>query len=89
MHDSSRALPEAGLSIWLDELSRERGVILADSTRGTYKQPPHLLDGDTGWMPGTAYATIGEAPPALAEACHDVWRCGDVGARLVYARAEG
>jgi len=45
-----------------------------------------LLNGDVGWVPGNVYATIVENLPAMAEACHDVWRSGSVGERLVYER---
>ncbi len=45
-----------------------------------------LLNGDVGWVPGNVYGTIVEGLDAMAEACHDVWRCGSVGERLVYAR---
>lgn len=48
-----------------------------------------LINGDVGWVPGNVYATIVEGLPALAEACHDVWRSGSVGERLVYSRADG
>jgi Protein of unknown function (DUF3830) len=48
-----------------------------------------LLNGDVGWVPGNVYATITHGLDAMADACHDVWRSGGVGERLVYARHEG
>ncbi len=45
-----------------------------------------LLNGDVGWVPGNVYATVVEGLDAMAEACHDVWRSGSVGERLVYER---
>ena len=45
-----------------------------------------LLNGDVGWVPGNVYASIVENLDAMAEACHDVWRSGSVGERLVYER---
>ncbi|GAA3759609.1 DUF3830 family protein [Salinactinospora qingdaonensis] len=47
-----------------------------------------LLNGDVGWVPGNVYATIVEGLDRMAEACHDVWRSGSVGERLVYRRLE-
>ncbi|MFC4949716.1 DUF3830 family protein [Pseudonocardia sp. GCM10023141] len=48
-----------------------------------------LINGDVGWVPGNVFATIVENLPAMAEACHDVWRSGSVGERLTYARVDG
>ena len=48
-----------------------------------------LLNGDVGWVPGNVYATIVEGLDVMAEACHDVWRSGSVGERLVYSRLTG
>jgi hypothetical protein len=48
-----------------------------------------LLNGDVGWVPGNVYAHITQGLDAMADACHDVWRSGSVGERLVYARHEG
>jgi hypothetical protein len=45
-----------------------------------------LLNGDVGWVPGNVYASIVEGLDGMAEACHDVWRSGSVGERLVYER---
>src|SRR5579884_4261381 len=45
-----------------------------------------LINGDVGWVPGNVYATITEGLAEMAEACHDVWRSGSVGERLVYER---
>lgn len=45
-----------------------------------------LLNGDVGWVPGNVYASIVEGLDVMAEACHDVWRSGSVGERLVYSR---
>lgn len=45
-----------------------------------------LINGDVGWVPGNVFATIVEGLPAMAEACHDVWRSGSVGERLVFSR---
>lgn len=45
-----------------------------------------LLNGDVGWVPGNVYATIVEGLDQMAQACHDVWRSGSVGERLVYER---
>jgi len=45
-----------------------------------------LLNGDVGWVPGNVYATITEGLDVMAQACHDVWRSGSVGERLVYER---
>jgi hypothetical protein len=45
-----------------------------------------LLNGDVGWVPGNVYATIVEGLDEMAQACHDVWRSGSVGERLVYER---
>ncbi|SHK91783.1 Protein of unknown function [Pseudonocardia thermophila] len=47
-----------------------------------------LINGDVGWVPGNVFATIVEGLPAMAEACHDVWRSGSVGERLVYSRID-
>jgi hypothetical protein len=47
-----------------------------------------LINGDVGWVPGNVYATITEGLAGMAEACHDVWRSGRVGERLVYERLE-
>jgi hypothetical protein len=47
-----------------------------------------LINGDVGWVPGNVYATITEGLDAMAEACHDVWRSGSVGERLVYERLD-
>ncbi len=46
-----------------------------------------LINGDVGWVPGNVFASITEGLPEMAEACHDVWRAGSVGERLVYERA--
>lgn len=48
-----------------------------------------LLNGDVGWVPGNVYGTIVEGLHAMAEAGHDVWRCGSVGERLIYQRHTG
>jgi hypothetical protein len=45
-----------------------------------------LINGDVGWVPGNVYASITEGLDAMAEACHDVWRSGSAGERLVYER---
>ncbi|GAY13227.1 hypothetical protein TOK_2146 [Pseudonocardia sp. N23] len=45
-----------------------------------------LINGDVGWVPGNVYASIVEGLDVMAEACHDVWRSGSVGERLVYSR---
>jgi len=37
-------------------------------------------------VPGNVYATITEGLHEMAQACHDVWRSGSVGERLVYER---
>lgn len=47
-----------------------------------------LLNGDVGWVPGNVYGGIVEGLDRMAEACHDVWRSGSVGERLVYRRIE-
>jgi hypothetical protein len=47
-----------------------------------------LINGDVGWVPGNVYATIVEGLDGMAEACHDVWRSGSVGERLVYERLD-
>jgi uncharacterized protein DUF3830 len=47
-----------------------------------------LLNGDVGWVPGNVYASIVEGLGPMAEACHDVWRSGGVGERLLYRRFE-
>lgn len=47
-----------------------------------------LINGDVGWVPGNVYATIVDGLDAMAEACHDVWRSGSVGERLVYERLD-
>jgi hypothetical protein len=47
-----------------------------------------LLNGDVGWVPGNVYATIVEGLEGMADACHDVWRSGSVGERLIYRRHE-
>ena len=46
-----------------------------------------LINGDVGWVPGNVFGTITEGLATMAEACHDVWRSGSVGERLVYSRA--
>jgi hypothetical protein len=48
-----------------------------------------LLNGDVGWVPGNVYGTIVAGLAPMAEACHDVWRSGSVGERLVYQRHNG
>ncbi|MGH4023734.1 MAG: DUF3830 family protein [Pseudonocardiaceae bacterium] len=48
-----------------------------------------LLNGDVGWVPGNVYGTIVAGLEAMAEACHDVWRSGSVGERLIYQRHDG
>ena len=45
-----------------------------------------LLNGDVGWVPGNVYASIVDGLDQMAQACHDVWRSGSVGERLVYER---
>lgn len=45
-----------------------------------------LVNGDVGWVPGNVYATIVDGLDRMAQACHDVWRSGSVGERLVYER---
>jgi hypothetical protein len=45
-----------------------------------------LINGDIGWVPGNVFASITDGLAAMAEACHDVWRSGSVGERLVYER---
>lgn len=45
-----------------------------------------LLNGDIGWIVGNVFATIEEGFDEIAAACHDVWRSGSVGERLVFAR---
>jgi hypothetical protein len=47
-----------------------------------------LINGDIGWVPGNVYASIVEGLDVMAEACHDVWRSGSVGERLVYERLD-
>ncbi|HTK66295.1 MAG TPA: DUF3830 family protein [Pseudonocardia sp.] len=46
-----------------------------------------LINGDVGWVPGNVYGSIVEGLDAMAQACHDVWRSGSVGERLIYERA--
>ena len=48
-----------------------------------------LLNGDVGWVPGNVYGTIVAGLEAMAEACHDVWRSGSIGERLIYQRHDG
>lgn len=48
-----------------------------------------LLNGDVGWVPGNVYGTVVAGLDAMAEACHDVWRSGSVGERLIYQRHDG
>lgn len=45
-----------------------------------------LINGDVGWVPGNVFATIVEGLDVMAQACHDVWRSGSVGERLLYER---
>ncbi|MGQ0483375.1 MAG: DUF3830 family protein [Pseudonocardia sp.] len=45
-----------------------------------------LLNGDVGWVPGNVFASIVDGLDVMAQACHDVWRSGSVGERLVYER---
>ncbi|CAN5228386.1 DUF3830 family protein [soil metagenome] len=47
-----------------------------------------LINGDIGWVVGNVFGTIVEGLAEMAVACHDVWRSGSVGERLVYARRE-
>jgi hypothetical protein len=47
-----------------------------------------LINGDIGWVPGNVYASIVEGLDVMAEACHDVWRSGSVGERLVFERLD-
>lgn len=46
-----------------------------------------LINGDVGWVPGNVFGAVREGLDVMAEACHDVWRSGSVGERLVYERA--
>jgi len=46
-----------------------------------------LLNGDIGFVVGNVFATIVDNLDEMAVACHDVWRTGSVGERLVYARS--
>jgi hypothetical protein len=48
-----------------------------------------LINGDVGWVPGNVFASIVEGLAPMAEACHDVWRSGSAGERLVYERLDG
>lgn len=45
-----------------------------------------LINGDVGWVPGNVFASITDGLAGMAEACHDVWRSGSVGERLIYER---
>jgi hypothetical protein len=45
-----------------------------------------LVNGDVGWVPGNVFATVVDGLPAMAEACHDVWRSGSAGERLRFER---
>lgn len=45
-----------------------------------------LINGDVGWVPGNVFGAIVEGLDVMAEACHDVWRSGSIGERLVYER---
>lgn len=45
-----------------------------------------LLNGDVGWVPGNVFGAVVEGLDMMAQACHDVWRSGSVGERLVYQR---
>ncbi|HVL85866.1 MAG TPA: DUF3830 family protein [Pseudonocardia sp.] len=47
-----------------------------------------LLNGDVGWVPGNVFAAVTEGLDVMAEACHDVWRSGSVGERLMFERFE-
>ena len=47
-----------------------------------------LINGDVGWVPGNVFAAIVDGLDVMAEACHDVWRSGSVGERLVYERLD-
>jgi hypothetical protein len=47
-----------------------------------------LINGDVGWVPGNVFASVTEGLAAMAEACHDVWRSGSAGERLVYERLD-
>ncbi|WP_300010106.1 DUF3830 family protein [Pseudonocardia sp.] len=46
-----------------------------------------LINGDVGWVPGNVFGAIRDGLDVMAQACHDVWRSGSVGERLVYERA--
>lgn len=46
-----------------------------------------LVNGDVGWVPGNVFGAITDGLDVMAEACHDVWRSGSVGERLVFERA--
>lgn len=46
-----------------------------------------LINGDVGWVPGNVFGAIRDGLDVMAEACHDVWRSGSVGERLVFERA--
>jgi hypothetical protein len=39
-----------------------------------------------GWVPGNVFGAVREGLDTMAEACHDVWRSGSVGERLVFSR---
>lgn len=45
-----------------------------------------LINGDVGWVPGNVFASITDGLAPMAEACHDVWRSGSAGERLVFSR---
>jgi hypothetical protein len=47
-----------------------------------------LINGDVGWVPGNVFGAIRDGLDVMAEACHDVWRSGSVGERLVYTRID-
>ncbi|HET7327929.1 MAG TPA: DUF3830 family protein [Nocardioidaceae bacterium] len=47
-----------------------------------------LLNADMGWVVGNVWATIVEGLDEMAPACHDVWRSGSVGERLLFERHE-
>lgn len=51
-----------------------------------YERNNLLINGDTGWIPGTVWGAVVEGLPEMAEACQDLWRSGALGETLAFRR---
>ena len=53
-----------------------------------YERNNLLLNPDSGWVPGTVFATVVEGLAEMAAASGDMWLNGVAGERLTFRRAE-